>query len=53
MRSPLIDNIALGLLGVGITSMTALGMLGVNPGEAHHSKTCERSQSVDRPCPKH
>jgi len=36
-----------------IMAVTAFGALGINPGEAHHSKNCESTQSLDAACTRH
>ena len=36
-----------------IMAVTAFGALGINPGEAHHSKDCGSTQSLDARCAKH
>lgn len=36
-----------------IMTFTAFGALGVNSGEAHHSKDCGSTQSLDVTCVRH
>ncbi len=48
-----LENFAVFTLASIITAITAFGALGINPGEAHHSKDCESTQSLDAKCARH
>jgi hypothetical protein len=48
-----LENFALFTVASLIAAVTAFGALGINPGEAHHSKDCESTQSLDAACARH
>jgi len=48
-----LQDFALFTVASTIMAITAFGALGLDPSEAHHSKSCESTQSLDVKCSKH